>query len=274
MDRINQNYESPRGNFGAVLTTIIITVILAGGGVYAWQRQTIDQKMEQARSAAKAEVQQEIDSLRQKVSDLENNLKAKQDYKYAIEAYQSDKGADARLVKVYEDGSKETAVESSITQINSVICELSMPANSPIVYVRTCNPETDNAQGKAYAYDATNNQFKSLDNINAIFTGWGAIAVSPDKKSIVYVPDQSLVDVKKAGLDQELYVFDLIQDSATKLITLSGNETFNSGCGAMSNVYEISWVDDNTINYGVFKQNSGTCQSNKNKIEDRQVATK
>ncbi len=274
MDRINQNLDSPRGSFGAVLTTIIITVLLAGGGVYAWQRQTADQKINEAKTAAKVEAQKEINDLAQKVSDLEANLKAKQDYKYTIETFQSDKGADSKLVKTFEDGSQETIIESSVSQIGNTVCELSFPDKATTLYMRTCNPETDNAQGKIYTYDVSGKQFKSLDNINAVFTSWGAVVASPDKNKVAYVPDSSVKDAKNEGLDQELYIFDLAQDSASKLVTLKGSETFNKGCGAMSGAYEVSWTDDSTISYGVFKQASGTCQPDKTKIEDRQATIK
>jgi len=274
MDRINQNLDSPRGSFGAVLVTIIITVLLAGGGVYAWQRQTADQKINEAKTAAKVEAQKEINDLAQKVSDLEANLKAKQDYKYSIESFQSDKGLDSKLVKTYEDNSQETVVESSVSQMGSTICELSFSDKATTLYMRTCSSETDNAQSKIYAYDVSGKQFKSLDNINAVFTGWGSVVISPNKQKVAYVADSSMNDTKNKGLDQELYIFDLAQDSVSKLVTLKGSETFNKGCGALSNLYEISWTDDSTISYGVFKQASGTCQPDKTKIEDRQTTIK
>ncbi|MDD5341698.1 MAG: hypothetical protein PHC97_04705 [Patescibacteria group bacterium] len=52
---------------------------------------------------------------------------------------------------------------------------------------------------------------------------------------------------------RELKLIDLLKDTSKVLVTLPEGETFNGGYGALSDHFDIKWLDNQTIQYTVYK---------------------
>lgn len=62
------------------------------------------------------------------------------------------------------------------------------------------------------------------------------------------------------GISQTLKLLDLNNDSVKTIVTLSGNETFNAGYGALSSNFNIKWLDNSKVQYNVYDQSKSPIQ--------------
>jgi len=163
---------------------------------------------------------------------------------------------DARLIKNTNSSGSNIIVESIREKTGAVLEEYAFPSTGQNLYLKSYLPDTDNAGGKIWSYNVKTKNFNKLENINRVFDGWGSRIISPDKKKACYVVDEHMAG-GTSGLDQDMYLLDLENDTAEIIISLTDNETFNSGWGALCSDYNISWLDNNTISYSVYNHNSG-----------------
>ncbi len=176
-------------------------------------------------------------------------------YTYSVVQFVNSKpspgSADTKLVR-----SDNTVIIPSLRQASGVYLDaFSLPTQGDQLYFRSALPESDNAAGQIYSYSLTEKKFTKLKNLNSLFSGWGGVKINPNGYMIAFVRD-TYFENPVAGLDQKLYIFDLGQDTLIKTITLSGTETFNSGYGALSSDYYLKWVDQNTLEYKVYKNST------------------
>ncbi|MFA6253427.1 MAG: hypothetical protein WCV69_04140 [Patescibacteria group bacterium] len=251
-----------------LIIAVIVTALVAGGLTYSWQKKQGDDKVKEVEKVAQ-EAQNKASDLEKQVVNLQADVKAKLDYNFQVEIFNNNiagqQTIDSKIVKVYEDNSQEIVMASSQEKINSVLCLLTQYTKDDFLYLKTCTPESDDAKGKLVVYDVTKGELIYLENINKIYIGWGSLVFSLDKKLAIYIPDSYAQNnmIGQAGLDQDLYLFNFSEDSSTKIVTLSGLESFNKGCGAMSEVYEVSWTSNKVIQYSVFNKAKGNCVESK-----------
>lgn len=247
-----------------IIVAVVVTALVAGGLTYSWQKKQGDDKVKEVEKVAQ-EAAAKASELEQKVSELQAEVKEKMAYNFEIEIFSNNiadqKVLDSKIIKSYEDGSQEVVMASSQEKISSVLCALNHYNIDNFLYFKTCTPESDDAKGQLVVYNVEKGELKYLENINKIYVGWGSLVFSPDKKLAIYVPDTYAQNnmTGQDGLDQHLYLFDLLVDSSDEIVTLSGLESFNKGCGAMSSIYEISWLTDNEIQYSVFNKSKSKC---------------
>ncbi len=251
-----------------IMVAVVVTALVAGGLTYSWQKKQGDDKvMEVAKQAEEAKTK--ASELEQKISELQAEVKSKMAYNFKLETFSNDvadkKIIDSKIVKVYEDGSQELVVASTKEKIDSVLCSLTEYNKDNFLYFKTCTPDSDDAKGKLVVYDVDKGELRYLENVNKIYIGWGLLTFSPDKKLAIYVPNTHAQNnmIGYEGLDQHLYLLNLLADSSEEIVTLSGLESFNKGCGALGSIYEISWLTGNEIQYSVFNKAKGNCVQNK-----------
>lgn len=250
-----------------LIVAVVATALVAGGLVYSWQKKQGDNKIQEVQKQVQ-EKESKVSDLEQKINELQADIKTKMNYSFKLETFTNNiadqKVLDSKIIKVYEDGSTEIIVSSTKEKINNILCAVTQYNQDSFLYFKTCTPDSDDGKGQLVVYDVGRGELKYLENINKVYIGWGSLVFSPDKKFAAYVPDtyaqQNMTG--QEGLDQNLYLFNLLNDSSDDVVTLSGRESFNRGCGAMSSVYEISWLSDNIIQYNVFNKAKGNCVLN------------
>lgn len=275
------NFKNQKGNsILGIILAVIITALVVGGGVYYWEKQESDNSLGLAQKQIQ-DNQVKIDDLQKQLDDQKKVWEQVTDKvvtKYSLELFGSANAfTDSKIIKTHSDGSTEVIVPSTVSAFGSRLCEVSLPVDGNKLYFLTCSMDNDDAGSKLVVYDLTSASFKYLENINKFFIGWGHYIVSPiypDK--MFYVPDSYAQNGMKGveGLDQVMYSISLNEDTAVKFVTLTGNETFNKGCGALSSQYDFSWSNDTTIKYTVFKQPKGNCYQTtaKEKIAERTIS--
>jgi len=78
---------------------------------------------------------------------------------------------------------------------------------------------------------------------------FGAYAISPNGVQVLLAPPTS-----QTGLDQDLLLIDLEQDTSKRLFSLTQNETFNAGANGLLVFTAIRWVDNENFVYDVYDQ--------------------
>jgi hypothetical protein len=126
------------------------------------------------------------------------------------------------------------------------------PAGSLPVF-KTVLKETDNSGGDFYQLDPVKGVFTEM-NLSKVYSGfYDGSAFSPNEHRVVWARqvDPAKIDI---GLVQSLYIASFVDDSYGPLVTLSGNETLNSGQFALASSYDIQWLDNRTVRYAVYDQ--------------------
>jgi hypothetical protein len=241
----------------AVIISVIVTAAVVGGGVYFWQNQ-----LQSKLSGEIANLQNDIDQLKQQA---ENSQATSQDnsqdfgtkyYEYKLQT-QYDKW-DQHLIRrnrqtgegmVVIDSIKEALPELK-AEFNLLLYIFAQPENSEVVIFKSALVDTNNPGGDLYSFSTADSKFTKM-KVNDVYSGFfGGFALSPDQTKFVWVPDAQ----DESGKAQMMYLIDLINDTYSTVVNLSGNETFNAGLYAMSSYFEVSWVNDEKIKYAVFDQ--------------------
>ncbi|MBN1325582.1 hypothetical protein JW977_01190 [Candidatus Falkowbacteria bacterium] len=76
-------------------------------------------------------------------------------------------------------------------------------------------------------------------------TDFGARVLSPNQTKLALALETNEAKILK--------LIDLVAGTSKVIVTLPEGETLNGGYGALSNHFDIKWLDDETIQYTVFK---------------------
>jgi len=117
------------------------------------------------------------------------------------------------------------------------------PKNGFIIF-QAFNPGSDKPVSSLYSLDLNSKGCKKLE-VSKELADFGARILSPDQTKLALALETNEARVLK--------VLDLINDTAKVLVTLPAGETLNGGYGALSNHFDIKWLDDKTIQYTVYE---------------------
>ncbi|MCX6745939.1 MAG: hypothetical protein NTX00_02860 [Candidatus Parcubacteria bacterium] len=117
------------------------------------------------------------------------------------------------------------------------------PKNGFIIF-QAFNPGSDKPVSSLYSLDLNSKGCKKL-SISKELSDFGARVLSPDQTKLALA-----LETNEA---QELKLVDLIKDTSKVLVTLPEGETLNGGYGALSNHFDLKWLDDKTIQYAVYE---------------------
>jgi hypothetical protein len=112
------------------------------------------------------------------------------------------------------------------------------------IIVTPYNPGSDKPLNELDALNIAKKTCIKLD-VSKELSDFGARILSPDQTKLAIA-----LETNEA---KELKLIDLINDTSKVLVTLPEDETLNGGYGALSNNFDIKWIDDKTIQYTVYK---------------------
>lgn len=170
---------------------------------------------------------------------------------------------DAKLVRVYGDGRRETVIESLrnrfgniINQPNQALVKYYFPPGSDALYFNFKNYYLSGTSNRyhIYRYDVSTDNMKDLYSNRHLGS---FVSPSPyDWKLSLGVDDESIRTYKR------LYLVNIESDSAMLLFELRGEETLaTSPLTAESRPpADLFWIDQHTIEYGVYKPVNGGSQ--------------
>ena len=118
------------------------------------------------------------------------------------------------------------------------------PESSMKVILTQYNPGSDKPVRSLYLLYLQNKTCNKLA-ISAELSDFGARILSPDQTKLAVA-----LETDEA---KELKILDLIMDTAKTLVTLAEGETLNGGYGALSNKFDIKWLDNEKIQYTVYE---------------------
>jgi len=118
------------------------------------------------------------------------------------------------------------------------------PGNSIKVILNKFNPGSDKPVSELYLLNLQTKECKKLA-ISGELSDFGARVLSPDQSKLAVA-----LETNEA---KDLKVLDLLKDSAKTLMTLPEGETLNAGYGALSDHFEINWLDNEKIQYTVYE---------------------
>ncbi|MCX6740682.1 MAG: hypothetical protein NTZ49_05670 [Candidatus Parcubacteria bacterium] len=127
------------------------------------------------------------------------------------------------------------------------------PENSMKVILTKLNPGSDKPISSLYLLYLQDKTCKKLD-VSKELTDFGAFILSPDQTKLAVA-----LETNEA---KELKLLNLIEDQARTLITLGEKETLNGGYGALSNHFDIKWLDNQKIQYTVYEESVKNYQKN------------
>ncbi len=121
-------------------------------------------------------------------------------------------------------------------------------SDTRVYFVQGCAGACDGAPHNIVAFDPKFRAFIPL--LNAPNIAYDTAALSQNQHHIVYVQG-----IDTDGEARELWVYDFTKDQATRLLTLPAGESLSSALSEFDGapVTAISWVDDATISYKVYR---------------------
>ena len=186
-------------------------------------------------------------------------------YKYKIETqWDENKGRFKQsLVKISNDLSKEVIVNDlleklsspNLQEVNSKFLKLEVFAQPSItdqIFLGLFVEGTDDPFYSLYAFNPENKSFKKMKINDLSKDEWkaGGVFLSTDETKFIWIPNEFGTN----GKDQKMYLVNLIHDNYKLLLELSQNETFN-GCGDFFHAYyDVKWINDQKIKFGVYDQ--------------------
>ncbi len=118
------------------------------------------------------------------------------------------------------------------------------PEDSYLVIFQPFNPGSDKPVSQLYAFNLQNGSCAVME-VSRELSDFGARILSPDqiKMALALETDEA----------KTLKILDLVNDKAMTLVTLPDDETLNAGYGALSNHFDIKWLDNKMLQYTVFE---------------------
>jgi len=117
------------------------------------------------------------------------------------------------------------------------------PHNGHLIF-KAFNPGSDKPVSSLYLLNVQTKACKKL-TVSSQLSDFGARILSPDQTKLALA-----LETNEA---KELKLLDLINDTAKVLVTLPVGETLNAGYGALSNHFDIKWLDNLRIQYTVYE---------------------
>jgi len=118
------------------------------------------------------------------------------------------------------------------------------PADQEFVILAPFNPGSDQPLKSLYKFSLTSGSCTKME-ISQELSDFGARVLSPNQDLLALA-----LETDEA---KELKLIDLVNDKSLTLVELGDGETLNAGYGAMSNHFDIKWLDDQKIQYTVFE---------------------
>ena len=106
------------------------------------------------------------------------------------------------------------------------------------------NPGSDKPVNELYGLNIAKKTCVKLQSSKEL-SDFGARVLSLDQTKLAVA-----LETNEA---KELKVIDLLADSSKVLVTLPEGQTLNGGYGALSNNFDIKWLDDKTLQYTVYE---------------------
>jgi len=156
--------------------------------------------------------------------------------------YDFDTTAD-NMVTAVKNTKGETIVNNLKAACGTEVMVYAKPAGQ-VVILKPYNPGSDRPVSVLYSLNLLTKVCKKLE-ISKELTDFGVQILSPDKTKVALA-----LETKEA---KELVLLNLINDASKVLVTLPEGETLNGGYGALSNHFDIKWLDDKTIQYTVYE---------------------
>lgn len=152
--------------------------------------------------------------------------------------------SEGQVLKIKDQNSDTVFIEDPQALCGSELMFLAHPDNQPVIIFKPFSPGSDKPYIKLYSLNLESKSCQSLE-ISAELADFGARVLSPDQNNLALV-----LETNEA---KELKILDLVNDKAWSFVTLGEGETFNGGYGALSNNFEIKWLDNKTIQYTVYE---------------------
>jgi hypothetical protein len=237
------------------ITTILLILILVLGVGGSWYYLDIQHRVQLAKKDDK--ITELKDAASQDNEPTPNSAPGQ--YRYELIDIGTAPDLDQYLIKidkVTEIGKVVVqSIHDAVPSLDShILRTFAAPTDSELIFFRSILPNSDSPDGSIYSYSTTDNTFKKLA-VNSIYHGsTGGFAKYIDDTKFAYIPNIG----NDVGNNQELYLIDLLTDTSKKVVTLSGNETFNAGKAALSYCFDLSWSDSSNVKYAVFDQSKKT----------------
>ena len=118
------------------------------------------------------------------------------------------------------------------------------PDNQSLIILKPFDPGSDKYLNKLLVLNLREQTCQELE-ISQELTDFGSHVLSADQTKLALA-----LETNEA---RQLKLLDLVYDKATTLVELTEGETLNGGYGAMTNHFDIKWLDETMIQYTVFK---------------------
>ena len=159
----------------------------------------------------------------------------------------------------------KNAIDSSVLIANiKELCSQDMALfakpSVEVLILTPFNPGSDKPISELYNLNIAKKTCVKLNSSKEL-ADFGARILSPDQTKLALA-----LEINEA---KELKLIDLINDTSKVLVTLPEGETLNGGYGALSNNFDIKWLDNKTIQYTIYKDTvSNYDKEASSKIED------
>lgn len=128
------------------------------------------------------------------------------------------------------------------------LCEIEVmlyaQPKSDFIILAQFNPGSDKPVSSLYSLNLAEKTCSKMA-VSEELSDFGARILSPDQTKLAVA-----LEINEAKV---LKLLDLIIDQAKTPVTLGEGETLNGGYGALSNHFDIKWLDDKKIQYTVYK---------------------
>lgn len=161
--------------------------------------------------------------------------------------YQIIEGPEKEILEIKNKKTNQVIISDLPAICGNEMMVYARPAHDLII-VRAFDPGSDRPVVRLWQLDLVKKECRSL-SVFTQMTDFGARILSPDQTKIALALETN--DAR------ELKLVDLINDEIRVLVGLPEWQSFNAGYGALSNHFEIEWVDNNTIKYSVFGNRYG-----------------
>ena len=127
------------------------------------------------------------------------------------------------------------------------------PENQPLIIFKPFDPGSDKPFSQLFILNLETKECQEME-ISQELSDFGVQVLSPDQTKMALA-----LETNEA---RELKLLDLVNDKAMTLVELPEGETLNGGYGAMSNHFDIKWLDTKMIQYTVFENTFANYDTN------------
>lgn len=143
-----------------------------------------------------------------------------------------------------KNATDSTVLIDNVKDLCGLDVKLYAKPNSDLMIMVPFNPGSDRPMTELYKLNIAKKECVKL-NVSDEFSDFGARVLSPNQTKIALALETNEANILK--------LIDLVSDTTKVLVTLPEGETLNGGYGALSNHFDIKWLDDKTIQYTVYK---------------------